>query len=436
MLDLTTRHRSRQLAYWNGLLWALGNGFVSTTLVTYLAMDLGVGKRIGLSIGLILASQHFIGALRIGTPALLDRVGDRRVFCFMAFACSGLFLLGLPILAAPGVLPSPGYSLTALVAIWGLHHLMQYLGTIAFYSWLAELVPTAVRGRFFGIRERWMVAGQAVSAIVGGLFAQWWKETHPKPEQWIGYAILAVFGALLILASTIPIWFMPDVEKTISNQKRHVWINLAKPFRDRAFVGFLLFGLWFSFSNGLTQTLQYTYLKDVLQIGLFLMLASSTAMRLGQIGVSPALGKAADRFGNKPIMLICLFITAQGPLFYFFSTPASWWWFLGSSVVWIAYAGLNIGIPNLMLKIAPAGENSNYLTIYFTLTGLCYGFNTLLGGWLFDHLGTIRWTCLGQSFDYDQTMFLAGWIARLLGIAFLLCVAEPKASRFKRVFKN
>jgi MFS family permease len=186
----------------------------------------------------------------------------------------------------------------------------------------------------------------------------------------------------------------------------------------------------------LTQTLQYTYLKDVLQIGLFLMLASSTAMRLGQIGVSPALGKAADRFGNKPIMLICLFITAQGPLFYFFSTPTSWWWFLGSSAVWIAYAGLNIGIPNLMLKIAPAGENSNYLTIYFTLTGLCYGFNTLLGGWLFDHLKTVRWTCLGQTFDYDQTMFLAGWMARLLGIAFLLCVAEPDASRSKRIFKN
>ena len=52
------------------------------------------------------------------------------------------------------------------------------------------------------------------------------------------------------------------------------------------------------------------------------MLAVPTGMRLGQIGISPSLGKAADRFGNKPMMLFCLLITAQGPLFYFFATPA------------------------------------------------------------------------------------------------------------------
>ena len=428
-LNLATRHSARRLAYWNGLLWALGNGLVSATLVIYLAMDFGVGKRIGLSIGLILASQHFIGVLRIGTPALLDRLGDRRLFCSITFALSGLFLLTLPVIAAPDFLPSPEASLAALVALWGMHHLMQYLGTIAFYSWLADLVPLAIRGRFFGKRERWMVVGQAVAAIAAGLFAEWWNRHHPKPQQWIGYALLAGLGAIFILASAIPIWFMPGGEKSRKKAERYSWEKLLEPFQDRGFFGFLLFGFWFSFSNGLTQTLQYTYPKYVLQIVLFLMLASQTAMRLGQIGVCPYLGKAVDRFGNKSIMLICLSITAQGPLFYFFSTPDSWWWFLGSSVAWIAYAGLNIGIPNLMLKIAPRGENANYLTIYFTCTGLCYGMNTLLGGWLSDHFGKSYWIWHGFSWDFNQTMFFLGWIARCLGIVFLFWVIEPKFSR-------
>ena len=44
-------------------------------------------------------------------------------------------------------------------------------------------------------------------------------------------------------------------------------------------------------------------------------------MRLGQLSVSPALGRMADRIGNVSVMLFCLLLTAQGPLFYFFSTP-------------------------------------------------------------------------------------------------------------------
>jgi MFS family permease len=51
------------------------------------------------------------------------------------------------------------------------------------------------------------------------------------------------------------------------------------------------------------------------------MLALQTAMRLGQLSVSPALGRMADRVGNKSVMLFCLVLTAQGPLFYLFSTP-------------------------------------------------------------------------------------------------------------------
>jgi MFS family permease len=277
-----------------------------------------------------------------------------------------------------------------------------------------------------------MVLGQAVAAIACGLFVEWWNRHHTQPQQWIGYTIPAALGAMLILTSVIPIWFMPrteSLESKADKAKLSSWDNLAKPFTDRVFLGFLLFGFWFSFSNGLTQTLQYTYLKYLLHIQLFLMLASQTALRLGQIGVSPYLGKAIDRFGNKSVMLICLTITAQGPLFYYFSTPESWWWFLGASLVWIAYAGLNIGIPNLMLKIAPQGENANYLTIYYTFTGLCYGLNTILGGWLSDHWGKTFWTWQGFSCDFNQMMFLVGWMARCMGIVFLFWVTEPKGSR-------
>jgi hypothetical protein len=105
--------------------------------------------------------------------------------------------------------------------------------------------------------------------------------------------------------------------------------------------------------------------------------------------------------------------------------------------VWIAYAGLNIGLPNLMLKLSPgqsqcatAGSSSSasktpYIAAYFTVTGLCYAANTILGGWLFDRFGKSSFELLGSTLDYNQWIFLLGWAARCMGIIALLLVIEP-----------
>jgi sugar phosphate permease len=183
-LNIVAKHDARRLAYWNGLLWAIGNGLSSTTLVIYLAMELN-SPRIGLSVGLILAARHFIGILRLGTPVLLDSWMDRKLFCLVTFSLSALFLMSLPILSAPKVLPTAAASVWMLVTLWCLNNLMQYLGTIALYSWLADLVPQKIRGRFFGLRERWLVAGEAAGAIACGVFAESWRSMYPKSSHWI-----------------------------------------------------------------------------------------------------------------------------------------------------------------------------------------------------------------------------------------------------------
>jgi Na+/melibiose symporter-like transporter len=255
---------------------------------------------------------------------------------------------------------------------------------------------------------------------------------------WIGYAIPAGLGAWLMIAAIVPLWLMPRVEAVSRTRPGVDWKSLARPFIDGRFLRLLLFGCWFSFSNGLTQTAQTTYPARILQVSLLAMLALQTAMRLGQLSVSPALGRMADCVGNKSVMLFCLVLTAQGPLFYLFSTPQAPWWFAGAWIVWVAYAGLNIGLPNLMLKLASgqssgatgclsaSASNTPYIAAYFTVTGLCYAANTILGGWLFDRYGNSTFIFLGGSLDYNQWIFLIGWAARCLGIIALLLVIEPE----------
>ncbi len=168
---IVDRHRARRLAVWNGAVWAIGNGLAGTTLVIYLAKELSA-ERLGLGISFLLAAPHVVGLLRLGTPALIDRLANRKQFCLTTFLLSAVLLFALPWICAPGRLPSPGWSLAAMVLLWCLYHLMQYLGMVALWSWLADMAPSRIRGRFLGWRQRWIVAGTATAAIAAGLFAR------------------------------------------------------------------------------------------------------------------------------------------------------------------------------------------------------------------------------------------------------------------------
>ena len=174
-LAVVDRRRAMRLANWNGALWAAGNGLTSSFLVIYLAMEFNA-PGMGLGIGLILAAPQLAGLLRLAAPPLIGRLGERKRFCLAMYLCSALLLLGLPLAAAPGWLPSPTYSLAALVALWCAYQVLEYLGTVALWSWLADLVPLRIRGRFLGRRERWMAAGQAAGMLACGLFVWQWQK--------------------------------------------------------------------------------------------------------------------------------------------------------------------------------------------------------------------------------------------------------------------
>lgn len=429
-LTIAQRRRARRTAYWNGGLWALGNGLTSGMLIVCLALELGA-PGFGLGIGLILSAPHFAGLLRLAAPALIGWVGNRKRFCIGMYLASALVLFGIPLAASPEYLPSPAASLLALVALWCGYHLLEYQGTVALWSWLADLVPLRIRGRFIGYRERWMTTGQAVSMLAAGLFTWGWHNQHPELPKWIGYAIPAAMGACFMVASSVPLTAIPSLAATRTESASATFRSMLAPLADRRFRRLILFGCWFSFFNGVTLTVQNIFPYRALGLTLFVMLALKTGMRAGQLAVSPWMGRLADRFGNKPVMLAALPLVAAGPLFYFLAGIWGWWWLIGAWILWIAYAGLNVCLPNLMLRLSPGESNTPYIATYFAVTGLFNAASTVLGGALFDRFADHPFVLGGAAptFDFYQISFLFGWLTRTMGVLLLLLVIEKPGDR-------
>jgi len=438
-LTIAQLRRARRLAYLNGSLWAGGNALASTTLVVYLAKEFGAA---GLAVGVILAAPKLIGVLRMGEPVLAGWIGDRKRLCIGGFLASSVVLGGMLLLCGSGILPSARYSLVALIVLWSLYHLLEYLATVALWAWQADLVPRRIRGRFIGRRERWMMLATLAGAAASGLGTLGWKSSlAPSPRQiWIGYAISAAVGAIVLAAAVVPLAMMPasrfaasTAASTAASVRR--WSELLAPLRDRRYLSLLAFGVWFSFFNGLTQSAQYVYSIDrfALNLDLLWLLLLASIMRLGQSLAAPQVGRLVDRLGNRPVLVASQLIVSTGLLFYWMATPADPWPIAGAWIVWIAYVGLNVGLVNLMLKLSPA-EASAYIAAYFGLTGLVYGFSTVVGGWLFDAAGRYDGFVLGRwTFSRYDLFFLGGTLGRAAGVFWLLRLVEPGARRWRQI---
>ena len=133
-------------------------------------------------------------------------------------------------------------------------------------------------------------------------------------------------------------------------------IGRFSPFGDVRFLPLLLFGCWFAVVNGITQSAQQYFPLHILGFSLLVARSLETGMRVGQWAISPWLGTLADRWGNRPVMFVCQLLVAVGMVFFAVASPSHRQWITGAWVCWIAYAGLNIGLPNWLLKIAPRGR--------------------------------------------------------------------------------
>lgn len=438
------RRRALGLAHVNGALWSLGNGLTTGNLVSYLAQDLGAK---GFQVGLILALPSLVGLLRLAAPALIRRLGSARAACLACLGVSYTLLLGLPgVSQAEGILP--GWSpLGVLIGLVCVHQLFEYLGSVALWAWFGQLVPATIRGRYFARRQVWQLVVLIPAAVGAGWFADAWKQAHPE-RAWLAFAVPNALGALALLASLAPLAAMPaglPARRPVSgasparpgrepsHSARRPWHwALAEP----AFRRLVVFGCWVGLFNGLTQAAQGRFPYDVLDLGVLPMQVMLVGMRLGQLALSPLVGRFSDRFGNRPALILGQAAVALGPVFFWAATPAEPYWIAGAWVLWSAFVVLNICLPNLLLKLSPGGSDPGYIATYFALSTLVYALGTLGGGRLLDALArqpTADW--LGLGWDHYAWLFAGGFVCRALGVLILVRLAEPGAATLAEVVR-
>jgi MFS family permease len=399
---------------------------ISTLLVIYLASDLGAS---GLSMSLILAAPRFAGLLRLGVPALMARLRARKAVCIAAYVTSSVVLCCVPAVAALRDRIDGRLAIAMFVAAWCLYHVTEYVGTVTLWSWLGDLTPASVRGRLLGRREFWLTAGRLGGLITSAGLAVVWARAIPGAPRWEPLALSAAVGAVMMVVAVIPLALMPGMSHAPSAVPRAPWRSIRRALVDPAYSRLLLFFFWFSIANGFTATAQEKFPISVLNITYPIRQALQGMMRAGQLFIAPWAGSLVDRYGNRPIMIVSQLIVSSGMIFFLVATPERPWLIGGAFLVWSAYAGLNVGLDNIKLKLAPADNNAPFVAIYHATGDLANGISTVIGGCIYDYIVAEK---TGATSFYTQ-IFLLGLIGRMLAVPLLARLIEPGAGRVRDV---
>ena len=318
-----------RLGHVQGALWAIGNGLTTGPFLIYLAIELNATNS---DIGFILAAPAVVGLLRIFAPRIFQALGGLKPGAIVTLTAAYALICLLPAIAMAIQASSVAHRgwMIAFVAVLCVHQLLESIGLVAVWSWLGQVVPQRIRGRYFAARQMWQVSALVPTLLlaamtadhVHGLYSLAMRTTAAL----LAYTGPVALGAVFLLASVVPLAFMPAVT---SEQKPQ---SAARPVvpsartgiaagMTMAFVRLVLVGCWLSFFAGLTQTAQNRYPRDVLDLAVLPLAIMRMVMQIGQIALAPFVGRAADRYGNRPVLVLCQAVVSLGPVFYLLATP-------------------------------------------------------------------------------------------------------------------
>lgn len=338
-----------------------------------------------IQIGWLNAAPQLLGALmQIGAIWLGQWFKRHRLIVTgAAIQCLGIALLVL--VALPAWLRTP--------LLWFLIGVVLYqLGSnIVQPHWRAmmgELVPSQLRGRFFGQRSRIAMLTSLSTFLLGGLLL---TVSAYFEQDGIGFLLLFLVALSGRIASTRLLHAMEDRPNThtLSLRAPSLFIRQLRQFwAEEEFRRFALFIALMQGCVAISGPFFSVYMFRDLGFSYLAFTLNTAASILTQFLMLPLWGRICDRKGNRYVMAISASLIPLLPALWLFSDNHGY--LIGIQVLsGFAWSGFNLASANYLYDLRPKHSHfSSYAAILAAATALAVGTGSLLGGYLIDWLPT------------------------------------------------
>ncbi len=389
--------------------------------LTGFALYLGMNE---FTIGLLGSIPFMVTVFQLPTSYFIRKSGRTKKVAYYAAALARL--TWIPILIA-ALVPMGRISINhfVILSLIFVSHVFVSISYVAWLSWTSHLVPDEIRGRFFGSRNMLCgAAGMVVIVVYGNLL----DLLKPRPHGLtFGFAFTFVSAVLFGTLSLRYLNRIPEaqVNPVIDNGRFHRHLSL--PLKEANFRRFLLFAFLWSFSVYFASPFFTLYfLRDlrfsygfVAILGMISSFADLTAMHLW--------GKISDRVKNKAVIQLASWVAVFLPLAWAIVRPGSLLMPIFLHIVGGGFwAGVNLCMNNLLLRISPQENRTMFLSAYNITGGLGAAAGPILAGLAIKSgsnltLQFFSWTVLPL-----QVIFMTSTLFRLLSLQLFKYVHEPE----------
>ena len=361
--------------------------------------------------GIIGAIPVLAGIIQMISPIVFEKMEKRKLTVSLLCLLHRL-LLGLMVFI-PFLVKGRTTQLVLVAVVYFVAYLAVSFINPAASGWMIDLVPDSIRGRYFGIRESYVLGAATVFTLIMGRVLDIYKGNG---NEYGGFIVMFSFVLVLAVGNFV-IWLLmkePPVKRSKSQLNLRSVITI--PLKDRKFKKIvLLFILWnigvqiggpfFSVYMVTGLKLNYTY---IMVVGMLGTLINTIVVRFW--------GKLADRKSWVYVIKLSILMLAVTHFSWFFVNPSTTYILVPLLHIagGLAWAGIGISSFNIQFTYSPEEGRTVYIGFNAALSGLIGFMSTLVGSSVLFLLHSFKLNIFGFTIGSMQIVFAISGI--LLGI--------------------
>lgn len=408
----------------DGIFAAVYSNITGGVLLTNFVMDLGASPT---QIGLLASIPLIANFLQPLGAHWSEQLASRHWYCLIVYIPSRLLwlllVLGLELLHGDYI--EPQSLIIGTLAIASLSYGVGALGSAAWLSWMAVLVPKRLRGRYFGLRNSAANLTTLITVPLMGLaISRWPSGAVDGFGVLLGVAI--AFGLISLAFQNLMADINPKSQQLLSEPEEKPQTDLAlkveEPISTQQsnFWIFLLYLSGWMFAFSLSAPFFNLYMLDNLNLPISQVTLYNSLMAGANLLMLMIWGRLADRVGNRVVLAIAGITLAFIPVLWLLvgaDSRSLWLWLpLLHVVMGGTGAAIDLCNNNLQIGVAPTRKPSTYFGWMAAAAGISGALGTTLGGYCAEH-----WTQNGLL-----GVFILSSICRLVALLPLAFVKEHR----------
>jgi MFS family permease len=342
-------------------------GPLQTVYLTYLGFT-------AFHIGFVLAIPPFALLVQILIAFAMQSWHNRRFYAMLFGVIHRVLWVGT------GLIPltfSEDAWIPVYIALWLVSMISAQAGGVIWTSLMADVVPSAIRGKYFGIRNTIHWAVVCITLLVGGQIMEWLPGTK-------GFIVLFSASAACVVWNGWALTRYPNPPFQPSENGKSLKM-LIRPFSDQRFLSATLFiSLFVMLMNVVIPLFSYVMLEimnlSTSKVTLIIMLQNLVMMISYYYW-----GVLNSKYSTNTLLLWTFPLIAASCAVWagMAILPVMLILIVVHVLLGFGFAGYNLLVFNFLIGDTPKSERPMYVALFSALTGVAGFIGPIVGGWLY-----------------------------------------------------